>query len=42
MANIDGNYDNAEKVDEWIEDKSKFFNEDIKDWEPDIELKDYI
>ncbi len=42
MANIDGNYDNAEKkvIDEWIEDKSKFFNEDIKDWEPDIELKE--
>ncbi len=42
MANVDGTYDSKEKkvIDEWIEDKSKVFNESIKDWEPDRELED--
>ena len=42
MANVDGTYDSKEKevIDEWIKDKSKVFNESIKDWESDRELED--
>lgn len=42
MANVDGNFDLTEKkiIEEWIQEKSKVFNEDKKDWEQDKELLD--
>lgn len=42
MANVDGKYDLSEKkiIEEWIQEKSKVFNEENKDWEQDKELLD--